>query len=231
MGPQDRGKAAKIAGVAGITLLVAACGSSSSSNATPKSSVAVHSSHSPSGRSPSAGSRSGNASTSTTPAKGESAAGLKAEHTANAGTVLATSKGLTLYGFTKDSSTASACTGACAQTWHPLTGTPTVAPGTTLPGTLGTITRSGGVKQATFDGHPLYTLKDDTAPGQAKGNGQVEFGGKWLAIPVAAIPVSPSVPAGPSKSGAPPVGPSAPGGPSNPAPKPSSHTRVGGSGP
>ncbi|HEX8009311.1 MAG TPA: hypothetical protein VF482_23115 [Trebonia sp.] len=215
MGPQDRGRAAKIAGVAGITLLVAACGSSSSS---PKSSVAVHSSHSPS-----AGTRSGNASTSTTPAKGTSSTAiLKAEHTTTAGTVLATSQGFTLYGFTRDSSTASACTGACAKTWHPLTGTPRVAPGTSLPGTLGTITRSGGVKQATFDGHPLYTFKDDTAPGQAKGNGDVEFGGKWLAIPVVAIPVSPSKSAVPSIS----AGPS-----KSAAPSKSAHTRTGGGGP
>ena len=38
-------------------------------------------------------------------------------------------------------------------------------------GTFGTIKRSDGSTQATFDGHPLYTFVGDTAPGQAKGNG------------------------------------------------------------
>jgi predicted lipoprotein with Yx(FWY)xxD motif len=36
--------------------------------------------------------------------------------------------------------------------------------------------------QATFDGHPLYTFADDTAPGQAKGNGLNANGGLWHEI-------------------------------------------------
>jgi predicted lipoprotein with Yx(FWY)xxD motif len=117
---------------------------------------------------------------------------LRPEHT-KLGTVLATGQGFTLYRFTRDSDMASACTGACAQTWHPLIGTPRAATGVSLPGKLGTITRSGGVRQATFNGHPLYTLKDDTAPGEVKGNGESEFGGSWFAIPISsAMPVTPS---------------------------------------
>jgi predicted lipoprotein with Yx(FWY)xxD motif len=46
-------------------------------------------------------------------------------------------------------------------------------------GTLGVITRSDGSKQATWNGHPLYTYAGDTAPGMAKGNGKNLSGGVW----------------------------------------------------
>ena len=46
-------------------------------------------------------------------------------------------------------------------------------------GTFGTIKRSNGSLQATFDGHPLYAFVGDTAPGQAKGNGLNLSGGLW----------------------------------------------------
>ena len=36
-----------------------------------------------------------------------------------------------------------------------------------------------GSVQATHNGHPLYTYKGDTAPGQAKGNGLNISGGAW----------------------------------------------------
>jgi predicted lipoprotein with Yx(FWY)xxD motif len=53
------------------------------------------------------------------------------------------------------------------------------AAGSGVTGKLGTITRSDGSKQATYDGHPLYTYAADTAPGQATGNGVNGFGGVW----------------------------------------------------
>ena len=94
-------------------------------------------------------------------------------------TVLTNSKGLTLYSFAPDTSTTSKCNTTCAQSWPPVQG-PATAAGVT--GTFGTITRSDGSTQATFDGHPLYTFVGDTAPGQAKGNGLNAFGGLWHEI-------------------------------------------------
>jgi predicted lipoprotein with Yx(FWY)xxD motif len=94
-------------------------------------------------------------------------------------TVLTSSKGFTLYSFAPDTSTTSKCNGACAQNWPPVHG-PVTAAGVT--GTFGTITRSDGSVQATFDGHPLYTFVGDTAPGQAKGNGLNAAGGLWHEI-------------------------------------------------
>jgi len=94
-------------------------------------------------------------------------------------TVLTSSTGFTLYSFAPDTSATSKCNGTCAQNWPPVQG-PATASGVT--GTFGTITRSDGSAQATFDGHPLYTFVGDTAPGQAKGNGLNAAGGLWHEI-------------------------------------------------
>ena len=94
-------------------------------------------------------------------------------------TVLTTAQGFTLYSFAPDTATKSNCNGTCAQNWPPVTGPVTAA---AVTGTFGTITRSDGSVQATFDGHPLYTFVGDTAPGQAKGNGLNVAGGLWHEI-------------------------------------------------
>ena len=108
-------------------------------------------------------------------------------------TVLTSASGFTLYSFAPDTSTTSTCNGTCAQTWPPVTG-PTTASGVT--GTFGTIKRSDGSVQATFDGHPLYTFAGDTAPGQNKGNGLNAAGGLWHEITTAG-----TAPAGSSSAG------------------------------
>ena len=107
--------------------------------------------------------------------------------------VLTNSKGFTLYSFAPDTSTKSNCNGACAQNWPPVQG-PVTAGGVT--GTFGTITRSDGSTQATFDGHPLYTFVGDTAPGQNKGNGLNAAGGLWHEVTT-----SGSAPGGTATSG------------------------------
>ena len=72
----------------------------------------------------------------------------------------------------------------------PVTGPATAGTGVT--GKLAVITRSDGSKQATYDGHPLYTYVGDTAPGQAKGNGLNLSGGIWHEVTAsgAAAPAS-----------------------------------------
>jgi predicted lipoprotein with Yx(FWY)xxD motif len=94
--------------------------------------------------------------------------------------VLTNSKGFTLYSFAPDTATKSNCNGACATAWPPQKG-PVTASGFTA--TFGTIKRSDGSTQATFDGHPLYTFTGDTAAGQANGNGVNAFGGLWHEVP------------------------------------------------
>jgi predicted lipoprotein with Yx(FWY)xxD motif len=92
-------------------------------------------------------------------------------------TVLTNAKGFTLYWFALDTSTTSNCNGTCASFWPPVKG-PAKA-GTGVTGTLSTIKRSDGSTQATWNGHPLYTYKGDTAPGQNNGNGKNLSGGVW----------------------------------------------------
>ena len=143
-------------------LLAAACGSSS----------------------PGSGGTSG---TSSSPASSGSA--LKTTQISGV-TVLTNAKGFTLYWFVPDTSTKSNCNGSCAQIWPPVTGPATAGSGVT--GKLGTITRSDGSTQATYDGHPLYTYTADTAPGQANGNGINASGGVWHEVTAsgAAAPAS-----------------------------------------
>jgi predicted lipoprotein with Yx(FWY)xxD motif len=135
---------------------------------------------------------SGSGSTSTSSPAAATAGSLKTT-TIGGATVLTNSKGFTLYSFAPDTSTKSNCNGTCAQNWPPVQG-PATASG--VKGTFGTIKRSDGSAQATFDGHPLYTFVGDTAPGQAKGNGLNVAGGLWHEITT-----SGTAPAGSSTSG------------------------------
>jgi predicted lipoprotein with Yx(FWY)xxD motif len=97
-------------------------------------------------------------------------------------TVLTNAKGFTLYWFAPDTPTRSACGGVCAGYWPPLTGTPSAGPGVT--GKLGTIKRSDGTTQVTYNRHPLYTYAGDTARGQAFGNNLNLNGGLWHEVTV-----------------------------------------------
>jgi predicted lipoprotein with Yx(FWY)xxD motif len=135
-------------------------------------------------------STSGGGSTSTSSPAAATAGSLKTA-TIGGATVLTSANGFTLYSFAPDTSTKSNCNGTCAQNWPPVQG-PATASG--VKGTFGTITRSDGSTQATFDGHPLYTFVGDTAPGQAKGNGLNAAGGLWHEITTSgsAAPVSTS---------------------------------------
>ena len=98
---------------------------------------------------------------------------LKVIRTGAAGTVLASSRGLTLYYYTKDKpgSGRSECTGSCAKAWPPLAAPVRAPAGVRLPGPLGVITRPGGLRQVTINGYPIYLYAGDKAPGEAAGNG------------------------------------------------------------
>jgi len=93
-------------------------------------------------------------------------------------TILTDAQGKTLYYFTPDTPTTSACTGGCAQTWPPLlaggSGAPTSS--TTLPGKLTVVTTANG-SQVAYNGHLLYTYAGDSGPGQTDGEGLF---GKWF---------------------------------------------------
>jgi predicted lipoprotein with Yx(FWY)xxD motif len=101
-------------------------------------------------------------------------------------TVLTNAKGFTLYWFAPDTPTMSKCDGTCAHYWPPLKGP--VTAGTGVTGKLGTIKRSDGSTQATYNGHPLYTYIGDSRPGQDTGNNLNLSGGVWHVVPVSGRP-------------------------------------------
>jgi predicted lipoprotein with Yx(FWY)xxD motif len=142
-------------------LLAAACSSSSSSG-------------SAAGSTPAANSSSGSASTTGTVIK--TTAG-------STGAFLTDKSGRAVYLWVKDGKNMSACSGACAGAWPPVTATGAVtASGSVKASDLSTITRSDGTKQVTYDGHPLYYFAGDSGSGQTNGQGNDGFGAKWWLV-------------------------------------------------
>ncbi len=73
--------------------------------------------------------------------------------------LLVTAHGRYVYTFSRDTATASHCTGRCAREWRPVltSGRPRVLRGSGLAGRkLGAITRPNGTLQVTYMHHPLY---------------------------------------------------------------------------
>ena len=71
------------------------------------------------------------------------------------------------------------CTGSCATVWPPLllpAGTTSATAGSGVDASkLGTIARSDGGTQVTYDGKPLYLFASDQSAGQANGQGVEGF--------------------------------------------------------
>jgi predicted lipoprotein with Yx(FWY)xxD motif len=124
---------------------------------------------------------------SSSPGSGGASSGSELKTTQISGvTVLTNAKGFTLYWFAPDTTTKSNCNGSCAQVWPPANAPATAGPGVT--GKLGTITRSDGSTQATYDGRPLYSYTAAGAPGQANGDGINTYGGVWHEVTVSGAP-------------------------------------------
>jgi len=146
-----------VTAIAAVATVVAACGGSSSS----------------------VSSAAGNA-----PASAKAGAAVSvATASSSAGTYLVGASGRPLYLWVADSHNKSVCGGACAVAWPPLTtkSAAVAATGVTM-SQLGTTTRSDGVKQVTYDGHPLYYFAGDTSKGSFTGQGSTEFGAKWWLV-------------------------------------------------
>ncbi len=117
------------------------------------------------------------AATGPTPTGSGSSRALLKTATISGVSVLTNARGFTLYWFAPDTPTKSTCYGTCAVYWPPVIGSPAAGPGVT--GKLGTIRRSDGVTQVTYDRHPLYAYVGDGAPGEATGNNINLNGGLW----------------------------------------------------
>jgi predicted lipoprotein with Yx(FWY)xxD motif len=125
----------------------------------------------------------GYAAPSGTAGAASAATTLGTVHTALGTILVAGPKRLTVYLFAADKGTKSSCSGECAQVWPPVTttGTPRVAGGA-LASAVGTTSRSGGVKQLTYKGHPLYYYVGDQRSGATTGQGIDSFGAPWYVL-------------------------------------------------
>jgi predicted lipoprotein with Yx(FWY)xxD motif len=153
----------------GVSLLVAACGSSSS-----PSTAATGA----------AGGSTANAKTSTAIATPAAAKGVSIGTASGPdGTYLTGAGGRALYLWVADSKGMSSCSGACAKAWPPLTtkGRPIAGSGVKS-SNLGTIKRSDGSTQVTYKNHPLYYFIEDKSKGSIKGQGSDAFGADWWLV-------------------------------------------------
>jgi predicted lipoprotein with Yx(FWY)xxD motif len=161
---------------------------------------------------PASGSPASGSPVGSSPAGASTTGTVITTHSGSAGSFLTDGSGRAVYLWTNDSMNKSACMGACVGAWPPVEakGALTVSGGA-KPSDLGTITRSDGSKQVTYDGHPLYYFAGDSGPGQVSGQGNDGFGAKWwLVAPTgaqitgaetAAAPAAPASPAPAAPSG------------------------------
>jgi len=193
-------------GLGSLVLLLAACGGSSGSNTAAGSGSGAPVASSGSGPAATSAASSATAAATATKTAGSSSS-AKAHHSvaplpssadqsippvgttvmivqkSAIGYVLAEANHQVVYTYSKDKKNGKpTCTGACAETWIPATGTPQASPASVFPGQFGLVTGAGGVKQITYDGLPLYLLKGAKALA-VTGNGQ---GGVWHVVPLSA---------------------------------------------
>jgi predicted lipoprotein with Yx(FWY)xxD motif len=196
---------ATAAGIGSLVLLLAACGGSGANSAAGSASSAPLASSAASGTVPS----SAPASSATAAATATKSGSKKAKphksvaplpsggdqsipavgttvmivQKSSIGYVLAEANHQVVYTYSKDKKGGKpTCTGACASTWLPATGTPEAGPADVFSGQFGLVTRANGVKQITYNGLPLYLLKD-AEPLSVSGNGQ---GGVWHVVKLSA---------------------------------------------
>jgi len=96
-----------------------------------------------------------------------------------------------VYSYSKDTSSSSQCTGTCAVAWPPVisSGSPALV-GAVSRSSVGTLSRSGGMTQLTYNGKPLYLFANETiAPvngvlqAVGSGNGAKVDGGTFSVVP------------------------------------------------
>ena len=152
--------AASAAGLAALTLVLAACGTGG----------------------PSTYGAGGYGAAPATPSAMGTAATVDLR-ASSLGQIVVDAQGRTLYLFEADKSGKSACDGPCATVWSPYLskGAPQASTGASG-GLIGTTARGDGSTQVTYGGHPLYHYVGDKAPGDVTGQDLDQFGAKWYVV-------------------------------------------------
>jgi predicted lipoprotein with Yx(FWY)xxD motif len=155
---------------AALTLLVTACAPAATPTTAPVTSVPVTQAPPPAAQASGTSSASGSGGAATVNLGSDS----------QFGSFLVDGKGMSLYLFTKDTPNTPTCYGSCAKTWPPLlsTGKPVAGTGVDM-SKFGTVTRTDGTTQVTYNGWPLYYYAKDQQAGDTNGQG---VGKVWYLI-------------------------------------------------
>jgi predicted lipoprotein with Yx(FWY)xxD motif len=107
---------------------------------------------------------------STTPPTSSSL--IQTKNSPSLGAYLADTKAKALYTYERDSSGVSNCTGSCLVNWPAYLAAGSVG---SLPAHVGTIKRTDGSTQYTYNNMPLYTFIGDSQAGSVTGDGSEGF--------------------------------------------------------
>jgi predicted lipoprotein with Yx(FWY)xxD motif len=119
------------------------------------------------------------------PAMAAPAQKLEAKQSRQYGSYLTDGQGRSLYMFEADKQGGgqSACKDQCANVWMPAEGSAKPQTGRQVNASeIGTITRSDGKTQLSYNGWPLYYYAPDQRAGQTKGQGINSFGAEWYLL-------------------------------------------------
>jgi predicted lipoprotein with Yx(FWY)xxD motif len=111
----------------------------------------------------------------------EASAGLVALADSSLGSILVDGDGNVLYLFTPDEQGDSVCYDECAGFWPPLVGEFDAGDGVDA-ALMGSVARTDGSEQVTYNGWPLYYFANDAAPGDTNGQGVNEV---WYVLDAA----------------------------------------------
>ena len=162
------------------------------------------------------GSQAAGTPASGSPASAATTGTVITTHAGSAGSFLTDGSGRAVYLWSKDTMNKSVCSGACAGAWPPVPASGKLtASGGAKTSDLGTITRSDGSKQVTYDGHPLYFFVGDSGPGQLSGQGNNGFGAKWWLVAPSGSEITGAETASAANAPAAPAAPPASSGTSN----------------
>ncbi len=177
-----------ILAVAGASIVLTACGSSSKSS-TPSAAKAA---------APGAGPTTTAGSPMTTFGSSPSNASVTVSLASvnGVGRVLVNGEGQTLYVLASEKGGKVMCTatGSCTKVWPPAVLPSGMAHGIAGSGVqgslLGTVTSPSGDVRLTYAGWPLYTFTGDSGPGQATGQGVKDSFGVWWVLSPSGAPVT-----------------------------------------
>jgi predicted lipoprotein with Yx(FWY)xxD motif len=159
-----------LAALAGIVFAITSSGSSNAHKASPTTTQPSTSAY--------GGAYGGG--TAAAPPAANSAVGVRGT---SLGKVLVDAGGRTLYLFERDQPDMSSCTGACQSIWPSFTAQSNPkAMGGVSAARLSTIAATGGKRQVTYNGHPLYYYVGDRKPGDTTGQGLNQFGAEWYVL-------------------------------------------------